>query len=105
MKKPEKIQTDADYQRAAEEAGDRYRQSVITVVLASRALVDLDLPAILESIERAHVIGPFMDPTLYRDKMDAMNEDRDLLTAALPLWRWAQTVKAAAAAEKGVSKT
>lgn len=37
--------------------------------------------AMLELIATAEAVGPIRDPTLYRDKMTALEQDRDLLAA------------------------
>lgn len=55
-------------------------------MLAAGILREHDLPMILAAIERADVFGPLLDPTLWRDKHRAMEEDRDMLRAAMPLW-------------------
>lgn len=67
---------------------ETYRSAVLMCAMAGNALAQHDLPKLLEAIEHAHAIGPILDPTLYRDKMPAMEQDKELLLAALPLWRW-----------------
>lgn len=62
-----------------------YREAVHTVVLCARMIAVHDLPAILESIERADIVGPMIDPTLWREKHKAMDQDREILRAALDL--------------------
>lgn len=62
-----------------------YREAVHTVVLCARRIAIHDIPAILESIERADIVGPMIDPTLWREKHKAMNQDREVLRAALAL--------------------
>jgi hypothetical protein len=52
-----------------------------------------DIPKLLADIERADAVGWAIDPTLYRDKVDAMNEDREVLKAALPLWHLAAEIQ------------
>jgi hypothetical protein len=46
-----------------------YRIEVDKMLLAARFLADLDLASILRAIEQAHTIGPFIDPTAYRDSL------------------------------------
>jgi hypothetical protein len=44
-----------------------------------------DLQAMLVAIERADSAGPLLDPTLWMKNRKKMDEDRELLMAALPL--------------------
>jgi hypothetical protein len=67
-----------------EKIGD-YREAVLAAKFAANLLVAHDIAGILDAIERADAVGPIMDPTLYREKVGAMHEDRDLLRAALQL--------------------
>lgn len=39
------------------------------MLLAARFLAELDLAGICETVERAHTLGPFVDPTRYRDAL------------------------------------
>ena len=55
------------------------------VYLAARFLADVNIPAALEAISRADSVGAILDPTLYRAKSAAMQEDAEVLRAALPL--------------------
>ena len=63
---------------------------VLGCIEAARVLRGHDLKAALDAIERADSIGAILDPTLYRDKHQAMMDDKALLEAALPLWRFAE---------------
>lgn len=67
-----------------------YRAAVTQVVLAARVIGSHDLPGLLAAIETAHAVGPMLDPTLYRDSAKAMDEDADVLRAAMPLYRLAK---------------
>lgn len=67
-----------------------YRASLESVVMAARLVSQWDLPELLKAMGRAQAIGPLVDPTLYRAKAAAMEQDRELLEAALPLWRFAR---------------
>lgn len=73
--------------------GEDYRAAVMHVALAAQLLAAHDLPALLEAIAKAEAIGPILDPTLYRQKGKAMMEDREILRAALPLWRLGKTLE------------
>lgn len=64
---------------------DRYRAAVLACMAAREVLREHDLPKLLREIERSHTTGPILDPTLYRQKAKAMDEDRELLRAALVL--------------------
>jgi hypothetical protein len=63
-----------------------YRAAVLACHMARQILQLHELPTILDAIERAGAIGPVLDPTLYRDKAKAMEEDREILRAAMALW-------------------
>jgi len=72
---------------------EEYRENLKTCALASMFLERVNVPDMLERIERADAFGGMIDPTLYREKRGAMMEDKELLEAALPLWRYAQKVR------------
>lgn len=63
-----------------------YRAAVTQVALAARVIGSHDLPGLLAAIETAHAVGPMLDPTLYREGVKAMDEDADVLRAAMPLY-------------------
>lgn len=65
-----------------------WRAALATVCCANTLLRQFDIPGMLASIERADSVGPILDPTLWRENQEAMNEDRELLEAALPLYRF-----------------
>lgn len=73
--------------------GVEYQAAVGSCALVGSMLTQYDLPAMVRAIEYAEAMGPMIDPTLYREKREAMDQDKDLLEAALPLWRWAQGQK------------
>ena len=75
---------------AADPRVEEYRSAVLACALVASMLVQHDLEAILEAIAKGHAAGPIIDPTLYREKMGAMQEDENLVRAALPLWRLGQ---------------
>lgn len=79
---------------------EEYQQQLVNVAMTARLLVDVDIPDLLQRIERAHSFGCMLDPTLYRAKVEAMDQDKDMLEAALPLWRWARKVQASAQAKQ-----
>lgn len=83
---------------------EEYQQQLMNVAMTARLLVEVDIPDLLSRIELAHSFGCMLDPTLYRDKVEAMDQDKDMLEAALPLWRWSQKVKASALAKQAAER-
>jgi hypothetical protein len=67
--------------------GEQYQEKLLTILVAARTISDVDVPDLLQRINRADTLGALLDPTLYRKKHGAMMEDKELLEAALPLWR------------------
>lgn len=72
---------------------DEYRQHLLTIVLAARALVDVPVDEMLRAIDRADSLGPILDPTLWITRNKAMQEDAALLRAAHPLVEYAQHMR------------
>jgi hypothetical protein len=66
---------------------------VTRCVLAARAMLDIDIPAVLAEIEHYDSFAPFFDPTGWLKSRELSQEKRALLEAALPLWKWAQQQK------------
>lgn len=64
---------------------EEYKSDLFLILMAARALAGVDVSKRIAEIERAHAIGPIVDPTLWMKKREAMEQDRDLLRAALPL--------------------
>jgi hypothetical protein len=73
-----------------------YRDALAACITAARLLELHPIGDLLRDIDRAGSIGPIVDPTLYRDKARAMEEDRRVFESALPLWRLAQELRARA---------
>jgi hypothetical protein len=69
---------------------EEYQNTLRVCAMLSGLVGEHDIPKMLEMIERADSIGGMIDPTLYREKHGAMMEDKELLEAALPLWRIAK---------------
>ena len=65
---------------------EEYRQTVSQVVLVANLLAEHDIPKLLEAIERADAVGGLLDPTAWMRKHKAMDEDRQVLRAALQLY-------------------
>jgi hypothetical protein len=66
---------------------EEYRAAVQACVLAASILAPYDVPRLLRAIDHADAVGPILNPTLWIQKQGAMGEDREVLEAALPLWR------------------
>lgn len=66
-----------------------HQGAVVATVLAARMLATTieDLPAVIRAAERALDFGPFTDPTAWRDKHKALEQDIEMLKAALPMWQ------------------
>jgi hypothetical protein len=77
----------------AHEQISEYRSALLLILNSARVMTVVDLPKLLSDIEHAHAVGPMLDPTLYREKMRAMDEDKEILTAALPLWKLAKKLE------------
>lgn len=59
--------------------------------MCMRVLATVDITGILETIEMAHTLGPFIDPTKYRDAlyrgdMDEMAKVASLLREPIKHW-------------------
>jgi hypothetical protein len=65
-----------------------YQAAVVACHLARALLHDYDLPSLLRAIEHSEAVAPIIDPTLYREKAKAMKQDRDIIRAAMALWRF-----------------
>ena len=75
----------ADQEENESTSTDDYQSAVIAVAMCGKMLAQHDLPKLLQAIERAEVMGPLLDPTLWRAKSKAMAEDRAAIEAAIPL--------------------
>ncbi len=62
-----------------------YRAAVLACHQARALLHEHDLPSLLAAIERAETTGPALDPTLWREKAKLMEQDRDIIRAAMAL--------------------
>lgn len=77
---------------------EEYQLCVQNVRLVASLLAEYRIADILAAIDRAETTGPLLDPTLWREKNQAMSEDKESLEAALPLWRHGQFLKTRAEA-------
>jgi hypothetical protein len=69
----------------AEDPIERYRSAVQACFMVGTILAQHDLPALLGEIASAEALGPILDPTLWIQKHKAMEQDRKLIAAAMPL--------------------
>jgi hypothetical protein len=65
-----------------------YRAAVIACHKARALLHEHDLPSLLAAFGRAETTGPVLDPTLWREKAKLMEQDKEILRAALVLWKF-----------------
>ncbi len=80
----------------AREGADRiddHQACVKTVVLLARSLDIYDIPKAIDAATRALEMGPYIDPTAWRANHRKLEEDREMLRAALPLWELVQKLK------------
>lgn len=71
-----------------------YREQLLFLYQTALSVQMVDIPKLLQDIERAETLGPFLDPTLWRNKSHAMAEDKELLEAVLPFWRMGEKLLA-----------
>jgi len=84
----------------SEDSKGEWQDSLRLVAMAALALESIDIPKMLERIDHADTVAPFFDPTLYMKKVDAMHQDREMLKAALPLWRFGKKIAEARTASR-----
>ena len=77
-------------QRTADEHAESYRENIKRLAMIAALLREVPVPELLVAIERADATGPVLDPTLWIKASPEMHRHRDLLRAALPLWRLAK---------------
>lgn len=70
----------------------RYKDAIKTIHLCMVMLSSHDYDAILRDAERAESIGPFLDPTLWGKKHEALREDINCIRAAMPLYKFGKKV-------------
>lgn len=82
-----------------------YRDAVLAAYFSANRLAAHDIHKLLADIERAESIGPIVDPTFFREKMKAMEEDKAVLRAAIPLWNIGKKLAAEREARRGTMST
>ncbi len=69
-----------------QEAIDEYRNALLHVVVVATMVGEIDFAKLIRAIDHADTVGPILDPTtLYREKAQAMREDRELFVLAQKL--------------------
>jgi hypothetical protein len=66
---------------------ERYRQDLVKLYMVCDCLAEMPLDEYLKAISRADSVGHIIDPTSYKQGVQAMHEDRSVIEAALPLAR------------------
>lgn len=66
---------------------EAYINARLACEIARNVLRGHDLAALIGNLDRADALGPFVDPTLYREKRRAMQEDREVFAAAAAFLR------------------
>lgn len=69
---------------------EEYRSALHILIGQARVISMLPLDEILNAHSRMESFASILDPTLYRNKSQAASEDRELIHAAMPLWRYAK---------------
>ena len=72
---------------------EEYKSQLLLVASAAKTLIFIDVRDLLDKINRADTMGPIMDPTLWMKNHGKMDEDKEMLEAALPLWRWGKEME------------
>jgi len=66
---------------------NEYQNYLLHGYLIAKMAAEIPVPDLLSRIDRAETVGPFIDPTLYREKAGAMSDDQEMLQALLSLHR------------------
>jgi hypothetical protein len=77
-----------------EEKQANYEQVITHIGLFARIIHEHDIPGMLEDIDKADAFGPYLDPTLWMKNRKGLRENKEALEAVLPLWSFAQKLKA-----------
>jgi hypothetical protein len=72
---------------------DDHGQCVMVVVMAARALETHDIEGAIERAKHALEIGPFFQPTAWIQNHEKLEQDIEVLRAALPLVKLAREIR------------
>jgi hypothetical protein len=75
---------------------EEWANAIMTIAMAARMVAQWDLEGMISRGETALGAGVFFDPTLWIQKRKALEEDLEMVRAALPLLRVAEKLGAAA---------
>lgn len=70
-----------------------HRAAFAVVGMAGRLLLQYDLDQLLKDMEHSEDFGCFFDPTAWMNNIEKLKQDREVIEAALPLWRLAKKLK------------
>lgn len=90
MAEPERVQA---MLQAMAEAEERYTQYMNALVVCCQILEQVDLDWCAETIEHTHSMGPILFPTEYRDRIQSLRDQKQLLDAAKGLRAVAKKVQ------------
>ncbi|MDV2503048.1 MAG: hypothetical protein RX318_03765 [bacterium] len=66
---------------------EEYLNTQRILFLMAHGIADAPLQAFINSIERAHAVGPILDPTMYREGLVTLRDVERLAQAALEFQR------------------
>ena len=72
---------------------EEIRARLHLLATAARLVAEAEPWLLLDQLERAETVGAVLDPTLARDAMPGVEDQKRLLRAALPLERLVQQVR------------
>ena len=83
---------------------DDYQNANLQAVFVANTIEVLPLAEMREAQERAHAVGPIVDPTLYRDKMDDLQIDCERTRILLDAQRKLKDLRARANARRAARR-
>jgi hypothetical protein len=86
--------TDTRKEPSLESAIQQHHLMLTMLANAAATVAIFDLQQVLRQMETADAFGHMLDPTLYRNNVQKMREDQQLVEAAFPLWKWAKRAEA-----------
>ncbi len=78
---------------------ESYRAKLVVCVSAAQILADLDLEKLIEDGQRALEIGCLLNPSAWIEKHEALEQDIEVMRAALPLAKLGKRIAAARGAK------
>lgn len=68
---------------------EKYQGHLITLWGMANVIKKIPVKEMLNAINRTQTIGPFVDPTLYLNKQNALQEDKEMIAA---FWEFQKAV-------------